>query len=35
MAQYGCRPYEAAKLLDPSRSTLKELAQEAFQRLWT
>lgn len=35
MAQYGCRPYEAAKLLDPGRSTLEKLAKKKFQQLWT
>lgn len=35
MAQFGCRPCEAAKLLDPGRSTLEKLAKRQFQRLWT
>jgi len=35
MAQFGCRPCEAAKLLDPGRSTLERLAKKQFQQLWT
>ena len=34
MAQYGCRPHEAAKLLDTRRSTLSRLAPAHFKQLW-